>query len=137
VGRTDGKRHYNYPKIHRQNGEAKNSAGFTNGWYKPTVRIFKNAREMAQSRGYLSSAVPSHFVECLLYNIPISKFGSTNQDTFVNCVNYLHEALNNQSSDGFTFQHGRWILFGDHHQQWQKAAASDLIRAWITLWNNW
>jgi len=34
----------NYPKLHIRNGEDKNSDARTKGWYKSSVRMFKNAR---------------------------------------------------------------------------------------------
>lgn len=34
----------NYPKRHIANGQAKNGDLRTNGWYKPSVRMFKNVR---------------------------------------------------------------------------------------------
>ena len=56
----------NYPKIHLKNGSDKNSQCGEN--YKPTVRIFKNARNAANSN------FPSYFLECMLYNVPTNSF---------------------------------------------------------------
>ena len=35
----------NYPKVHYTNGANKNSDARTEGWYKPTARMYKNARQ--------------------------------------------------------------------------------------------
>ena len=56
----------NYPKLHIKNGEEKNSPLQTNGRYKPSVRMFKNARNYMIDRRLLGDGVaPSYFVECL------------------------------------------------------------------------
>jgi hypothetical protein len=43
----DGRLVVNFPNPHYDNGVAKNSASRTNGWYKPTVRVVKNARTIS------------------------------------------------------------------------------------------
>src|SRR5438128_2209878 len=47
----------NYPKPHYDNGVTKNSAARTNGWYKPCVRMFKNARTHLVDRGVINAAL--------------------------------------------------------------------------------
>ena len=61
-----GQQIINYPKLHLKNGSAKNSTCSMN--YKPSVRMFKNARNRAQSKAL--GRYPSYFLECLLYNVP-------------------------------------------------------------------
>lgn len=61
----DGRQIVNYPKPHYNNGVAKNGATVTNGWYKPTVRMFKNARTYLEDTRAISPALaPSYFLEC-------------------------------------------------------------------------
>lgn len=78
--RNDGRRVVNYPKLHYQNGVDKNAS--TNGLYKPTVRLFKNARTYLVNHGIISDNIaPSYFLESMLYNVPNGQFGSSYQQT--------------------------------------------------------
>ncbi len=57
----------NYLKLHIDKREAKNTEYQTDGRYKPSVRMFKNARNTATERGlFVDRAASSYFVECLL-----------------------------------------------------------------------
>jgi len=57
---TAGVQIINYPKYHSANATSKHQN--TNGWYKPTVRIFKNMRNSMIVKGYLAEGVaPSYF----------------------------------------------------------------------------
>lgn len=124
--RNDDRRVINYPKIHYDNGVAKHQN--TNKWYKPIVRLFKN------SRRYISGdATPSYFLECLLYNVPNSKFGESYQDSFCNIVNWL----NVTNLDNFVCQNEQLELFGYTQEQWNTNQAKTFIRNVISLWNNW
>jgi Nucleotidyltransferase domain len=61
----------NFPKPHFDNCTAKHQA--TNGWFKHTVRIFKNMRNTMIAKGLLADgAVPSYFIEGMLYNVPMT-----------------------------------------------------------------
>jgi hypothetical protein len=83
----------NFPKHHYNNGVEKNGALATNGCYKPTVRLFKNARTYLVDHGRLAdSLVPSYFLECLLYNVPDSVLGRTYQQTYFRVVWWLNHA---------------------------------------------
>lgn len=80
-----------YPKQSYDNGVAKHER--TNQWYKPTVRIFKNARGWMEDNGLTQSGTASsHAIECLLYNVPDQQFGSSYGDTVVNVVSWLNGA---------------------------------------------
>ena len=95
----------NYPKLHLQNGENKNSAERTNGHYKPAVRMFKNARGAIESRyQYAADSAPSYFIECLLYNVPDGKFAPSHQQTYVNLVNWLRQEIINSGTNRFMCQ---------------------------------
>ncbi len=70
----------NYPKLHKENGSAKNEYGRTRNNYKPTIRMFKNARNRLIDHRQLSeSTAPSYFVKCLLYNVPNPQFHASRQ----------------------------------------------------------
>jgi hypothetical protein len=88
--RPDSRRVINFPKPHYDNAVAKNGWLRTNGWYKPSVRMFKNARNRLVDEGWLlSSITPSYFLECLLYNVPDDRWGRTFADTYYNVVDWL------------------------------------------------
>jgi hypothetical protein len=95
----------NFPKLHYQNGVAKHSADRTKGWYKPTVRLFKNARSYLIDRSRLSADVgPSYFLESILYNVPdayfssnLENFGSRDLELDVVCVCASGSALPKRS----------------------------------------
>jgi hypothetical protein len=122
----------NYPKLHIKNGEDKNSAVRTNGWYKPSVRMFKNARNCEHIVMH-DGCAPSYFVECLLYNVPDGNFGSTYQETYFNVVKYL---LRNPIG-GFKCQNEQMPLFGNTKVQWSSIDASIFVKALAHLWDNW
>lgn len=62
----EGRQIINFPRPHYDNGVDKHSPQRTNGWYKPTVRLFKNARTYLIDRNVISEDLaPSYFLECL------------------------------------------------------------------------
>jgi len=125
----------NFPRQHIRNGEAKNAANRTNGRYKQTIRMFKNARTCLVDRRMLTAnAAPSYFVECLLYNVPDQLFAASRQQTFENVWNHVWSQLN---VDAALCQNEQLLLFGTSAQQWTVQAAAQLFRGLQTLWNNW
>jgi hypothetical protein len=130
--KNDNRQIINYPKIHYDNGVSKHQN--SNNLYKPTVRIFKNIRNYLDDNYYMSKdLVPSYFLECMLYNVPYSKFGGSYQDTFCNVVNWLNEA----NLDDFVCQNGQLNLFGPTAEQWDTYKSKEFIKNLILLWNNW
>lgn len=66
-----GQEVFNFPRQHHQNGEDKNSPARTNGKYKDAVRIYKNINSKLIDGGFLKEGeIPSHFIECLVWNAP-------------------------------------------------------------------
>ena len=129
---SEGRWVINYPKIHYENGVKKNK--MTNERYKPTVRMFKNARTYLVDRGVIpADLAPSYFLECLLYNVPNGKFSRSFQDTFYNVVNWLWSANLTQ----FVCQNGQLSLFGNSPEQWSVSKAQSFICAMADLWINW
>ena len=124
----------NFPKPHYDNGAAKNATMRTNGWYKPTVRMFKNARTYLVGQGVISEDLaPSYFLECLLYNVPDSAFQTDFQTAFYQVINWL----NNADLSRCICQNEQLDLFGDSPEQWSTVDAQECIAALIDLWNNW
>lgn len=124
----------NHPKLHYANGIKKNQT--TCGLYKPTVRIFKNARTyMIVHRGASQHLAPSYFLECLLYNVPNDQFRGSFQNMFCNIVNWLMITYINW--DRFRCQNEQQYLFGSSPEQWSKDKARRFLEAIIHLWNNW
>jgi hypothetical protein len=124
----------NFPKIHIANGEAKNGVNRTNEWYKPMVRIFKNARNRLVRDGLLvENSCPSYCVECLVYNATDDCFGASYQDSFAKIVDYLWHLPFGQ----FMSQNGIIPLFGASPVQWNSDAATAFLNALRNLWINW
>lgn len=124
----------NYPKPHYDNGVNKNSVLKTNSWYKPTVRLFKNARTYLIDHGVIAdSLAPSYFLECLVYNAPNDLFGRSYQHTLTSILNHFWR----NSIGGFTCQNKQLPLFGSSPEQWRVEPAIELISRLISLWNNW
>jgi hypothetical protein len=124
----------NFPKDHIANGEAKNAANRTNGWYKPMVRIFKNARNRLIRDNLLAeNSSPSYCVECLINNAADYCFGNSYQQCFDSILNYLF-VLN---FDQFVSQNGIIPLFGPSPVQWRTQAATNFLVALRNLGNNW
>ncbi len=126
----------NYPKIHIKNGASKNDT--TSGHYKPSVRMFKNARENISTPGVNGgSKYPSYFVECLLYNVPATCYSSSRQNTFVAVLKHLCDMRDNDTLSKFVTQSGRQWLFGNNPWQWNEADARSLMNDLVELWNKW
>jgi predicted nucleotidyltransferase len=122
----------NYPKLHYENGVRKNQD--TNERYKPTVRMFKNARTYLIERKVIPvDLAPSYFLECLLYNVPNDKFGSDFQSTFCNVINWLLKADFSQ----FVCQNEELHLFGNTPEQWSEDKARRFLQAMVKLWEDW
>jgi hypothetical protein len=124
----------NFPKPHYDNGVEKNARLSINGWYKPSVRLFKNARTYLIDHNVIAKDLaPSYFLECLIYNVPDEEFGSNYQGTFCDVVNWLAKA----DFDDFVCQNEQLLLFGNTPEQWSIGSANKLIQKLIKLWNDW
>jgi hypothetical protein len=132
--RLDGRWIDNFPKLHYANGADKNGDTRTGGWYKPTVRMFKNARTHLILKGELSvQLAPSYFLESLLYNITDVQFGGNYSLSFEDCLRWL------EGSDftGFVCQNGVVPLFGTTPEQWDLSSARKLVEELVFLWDYW
>lgn len=119
-----------FPRQSYEGGVAKHR--LTSEWYKPTVRIFKNARGWMEDNGLIQSGMASsHSIECLLYNVPDQQFGTSYGDTFVNVVKWLNGA----DLTNFVCQNGIQRLFDPG--RWTTQNARAYIGALIQMWNQW
>ena len=116
----------NYPKAHYDNGVSKQQN--TNDWYKPLVRVFKNARGSV-----VGVNAPSYFLECMLYNVPSTNYGVSFQASYINVLKWLHDV----NMDSFICNNGRQKLFGSELEQWDIAQAKEIVMKLVRLWNNW
>ena len=125
----------NFPKQHIANGEAKNAAGRTGGWFKPSVRIFKNARNRLIQNGVITAdTCPSYYLECLVYAAPDYLFGRTYQDIFNNVLNYWAYTIQPANC---LCQNEITPLFGTSPVQWNIPQAAQFVQALTRLWQNW
>lgn len=100
-----------FPKKSYENGVAKQSR--TSNWYKPTVRLLKNARGWLEDNNLLKPGLAtSHSIECLAYNVPDFCFGGSYAVTFNQILQWLQTAnLSNfvcQNNFQRLFKSGRW-----------------------------
>lgn len=127
----------NFPKLHIKYGAAKNHSDRTNGWYKPVVRVFKNARgRLTNGIDTIRHRYPSYFIECLIHEARDMCFGHSYQDTFVAIVNDLDARLSDKNVK-FLCQNQHQRLFGNSSTTWTREQAIDFIEAVASLWNNW
>lgn len=125
----------NFPKQHIANGELKNAQERTNGWFKSSVRMFKNARNrLIGNRAIPADSCSSYHLECLVYNAPDLLFGRTFQDTFEMVLNYWAYTIQPANC---LCQNGVTPLFGTSPVQWNIPHASQFVRGLQNLWQNW
>ena len=85
---TEGRWTVSYPHIHRRNGIEKEKS--TNGWFRRTIRMFKNARAQLVEEGRLGPATArSYQIECLLYNVPDRLLGRSYQSAYSSALRWL------------------------------------------------
>lgn len=108
----------NYPKIHKLNGRKKMEDTYSK--YKTYVRIFKNLNKKLQNDRVDYEAVPSYFIECLLFNVPNSCFSVELDIGFGNILQFLN-SLTEEKATGFITQSEQQLLFGDgcDSTQWE------------------
>ncbi len=125
-----------YPKVHYDNGSTKNSE--TKNKFKPTVRLFKNARSYMINNGIIeSSLAPSFFVESLLYNVPNNLFVNKYSTTYLNVLGWIADILSKDESDNLLCQDEQLQLFGDSPEQWNKVDCINFAVELLKLWKDW
>ncbi len=130
---TNGTAIVNFPKIHAENCTTKHQG--TNGWYKPTVRIFKNMRNRLINTGRLADGVaPSYYIEGLLYNVPNNCFGSSYRETFVACFNWIDTS---EKDKLLCANERRWLLRDGRADSWRRGDCTEFLAGVKDLWVNW
>lgn len=117
----------NYPKIHIENGEHKNSDDRTGGKYKHLVRIVKNIRrQLVDRHGLDRKRAPSYFIECAIYNVPDEHFQGDYQTSVAAVLDHILNRCNAPSLQTASHQH---ILFGNEPWQWNQPDAAAFFQA--------
>ena len=121
----------NYPRQHSENCTTKHQQ--VDGWYKPTVRIYKNLRNTLVRRGMIPPKLaPSYFLEGLLHNVPSESFGRNYGDTIVRTFNWIQGA----DRSHFTCANGLRPLLGNTADTWSAGDCSTFLDAFAKLWND-
>lgn len=88
---SSGTRIDNFPEQHSGNCTKKHQD--SKNWFKPTVRIYKNLRNTMIEKNLIEEGLaPSYFIEGLLWNVPLDRFGGTEQQNFCDTLNWLWQA---------------------------------------------
>lgn len=129
----------NFPKEHYKNGVAKNDKTRTNEKFKPTVRMFKNARNRLVDTGKLGKDIaPSYFVECLIYNAPDDAFSGSWQSIYVSVLNELATVVcDDKRYSTMVCQNQQMPLFGSTPEQWDRVKAVAFLAKLLEMWNSW
>lgn len=128
--RKSGSSGENYPVQHLEKGIAKNNA--TSRRFKKTVRILKRAANAMEEDG-AHRAVPSFFVESLVYNCPNTIFGRTTWKSVASgAIVHIWESLQGDEP-GESYERWREVnnfkyLFHPA-QKWTRADGRDFANA--------
>lgn len=130
---SEGRQVSNFPKQHAQNCTTKQ--GITNQWFKPTVRVYKNMRNRMIDDGCIAEGVaPSYFIEGMLWNVPVDRFGTNYQDSFVNTFNWVLGVDKSKlacANDLF------WLVRDNAHNCWSTASLQNYLAATRQYWEAW
>lgn len=103
----------NFPKQHHTNETVKDKG--SQGYFIPTVRVFKNIRKHLIEKGELdASRVPSYFLESFISNAPSGMFTANYVQSIENLMDFWAKNAwrNYLTIDGFR------SLWGDYPQYW-------------------
>jgi len=130
---SDGTRVDNYPKQHSENMTYRHQA--TDSWLKPLVRILKNMRRRMEADGLIPPGIaPSYFLEGLLYNVPVDKFGGSYESTMIAALNWILAA----DRDALLCANEAYYLVQDEpHVCWQRADCEQFLSSVVDFWNGW
>ena len=131
VFKKDGGSFINYPQQQLDNGRAKNKR--TDKRYKKAVRIMKRV-ENVMFAGDIHRAVPSFFVECLVYNVPDTTILlPTWTEVTRGIITHVWSELKGDEPES-----GRWLEVNEckylftASQDWTRADGRDFVKA---AWN--
>jgi predicted nucleotidyltransferase len=123
----------NFPEQNKRNGTAKNSA--TGRRYKEIVRCLKRLEGELVDDKTLAREYPGYLVECLLYNVPNSKFGHTRRfNDLDQALIWLWETLGEQAAIEKLVEVNELVYLFRGHSDRIPANARDLVyKAWNRL----
>ena len=125
---SDNRRIVNWPRNHYEKGVEKNAA--TNGYYKSTVRIFKNLRNSLYDQGAIpTTTAPSYFVESLIFNVPNSEFGTSHKGNALGALLWLYNQHEQGHLQSLVCGNGFTSLFGATPEQWDIPLAYKFVTA--------
>lgn len=132
---TDKNEHIiSFPQQHFDNGTKKNND--TDTFFKSVVRILKNVRNNLVDQGtILDKAMPSFFLECLVWNVPDSNFA---KNTFIEATksiiyNIWSDMGNTSKAYSYFEVNHLKKLFGDNINRIPLQARSFMEQAWTYL----
>jgi len=123
----------NYPKLHIDNGEAKNKLS---SQYKATVRMIKNLKSNMVEYGYiLDKTAPSYFVECLISNVPDNVLTDNRSLTLIKVVTWYESRTAEQRNKLLCGNHVHF-LFRNTSTAWNESSATAFIKALWKYYDN-
>jgi hypothetical protein len=128
----DGTQIVNYPKQHAAHCTSKQQS--TNS-FKPTVRAYNNFRNKMIESGLIEEGLaPSYYLESLLYNVPVDRFGGGHVANFTDTLNWLLAADRSK----FLCANQMFYLFHDYSPvTWRAAKCDKFLTAAVNLWDSW
>ncbi|HYR88451.1 MAG TPA: nucleotidyltransferase [Terriglobia bacterium] len=123
----------NYPKQHSANCTTKHQG--TGGWFKPLVRILKNARNKMIDDGMIDADLaPSYYLEGLLYNVPNDQFKESYQDCFANSIDWIQKADRSK----FVCANEQYYLLRENSPvTWRASKCDEFLTAIAELRKEW
>lgn len=126
---SEGKEVINYPKQHRQNGQAKNAT--TQSRYMRQVRLIKRIRhQMWKQKLPINKRISSFLLECLIWNIPNTIFEGENtpsEQLKKELVFLLDKTSSAHKCNHWTEVSGRIDLFGAH-RKWNVSMTQEFLK---------
>jgi len=133
---SKGTRIANYPKHHSANCTTKHQG--SNKWFKPMVRVLKNMRSrMIADKLIDTGLAPSYYIEGLLYNVPNDRFGTSYEDSFVNCFNWLINADEAARKKLVCANEQYYLLRDNSPVTWEDAKCTKFLAALREMWTQW
>jgi hypothetical protein len=129
---SSGQRIDNFPQQHSDNCTTKHQR--SRNWFKHTVRIYKNLRNaMIEKRIIEDGLAPSYFLEGLLWNVPLDRFGGAEQQNFQDTLDWLWNADRSK----FTCANDLYYLFHPTSLvTWRAEKCELFLSKAIDYWND-
>jgi len=127
-----GGRINSFPEQHYANGVAKNEA--TSKAFKSTVRVLKNIRNRLVEQGTIDKdLMPSHFLECLVWNAPDYCFAhkTYREDAISVTARVWNDMRDGTSSKYAEVNDLLWLFQGSHRKP--ADAEAFMLEAWRSL----